>query len=74
LGCRAVARKEGDGFAIDAYMSEEAATLARGLRADVLVEPVENFTAQGRRRQAEVGPGNRYAVRGEVPRGLGRKE
>jgi hypothetical protein len=35
---------------------------------------LENQTETGLRRQAEVGEGNRFAARGEVPRGLGRKE
>jgi hypothetical protein len=49
---------------------------ARGARSagKVTIRIVENATEVGQKRQQEVGEGNRFAVRGEIPRGLGRKE
>jgi hypothetical protein len=70
VGCRGVARAEGDGFAIDVYLPESRVASARSASVTVL----ENQTETGLARQAEVGQGNRFAARGEVPRGLGRKE
>lgn len=70
LGCRGVARAEGDGFAIDVYLPESRLTTTRSATLTV----VENQTETGVARQAEVGQGNRFAARGEVPRGLGIKE
>jgi hypothetical protein len=70
LGCRGVARAEGDGYAIDVLLPGSRPATTRAATVTVL----ENLTETGAARQAEVGTGNRYAVRGEVPRGLGRKE
>jgi hypothetical protein len=70
LGCRGVARSSADGFEIDVYLPESRLTGARSAALTVL----ENQTETGLQRQAEVGEGNRFAARGEVPRGLGRKE
>jgi len=70
VGCRGVARAEGDGFAIDVYLPGSKLATARSAAVTVL----ENQTETGLARQAEVGQGNRFAARGEVPRGLGRKE
>lgn len=76
LGCRATARKTGEGFAVDAYIPEAELEAARGARsaARVSLRVIENATEVGRQRQQEVGEGNRFAARGEIPRGLGRKE
>ena len=76
LGCRAIARAVEDGFAIDAYLPETALQAAREVRsaAAVSLHVVENASEVGRQRQQEVGGGNRFAARGEIPRGLGRKE
>jgi uncharacterized protein YqeY len=76
LGCRATARQEESGFVVDAYLPETSLQSARGVRsaANVSLHIVENATEVGRQRQQEVGKGNRFAARGEVPHGLGRKE
>jgi hypothetical protein len=75
LGCRPIARRTAEGFQIDAYLPEDAVRSAqtRGI-ADVAVEWIENSSEISRQRQEEVARGNRYAARGAVPRGLGRKE
>jgi hypothetical protein len=76
VGCRAVARRSASGFAIDAYLPESRLAAARSARAAsaVSMTVMENQTEVGRARQAEVPRGDRYAARGEIPRGLGRKE
>ena len=76
LGCRPVVRRRGADFVVDAYLPEEQLDAARGSRAasGVSLEVVENVTEAGLHRQREVGEGNRFAARGQVPRGLGRKE
>ena len=76
LGCRPVVRRRGAEFVVDAYLPEEQLDAARGSRSasGVSLEVVENVTEAGLQRQQEVGEGNRFAARGEVPRGLGRKE
>ena len=76
LGCRPVFRQRGDRVFVVAYLPE--ATLEdvrRGSMADrVTLRVIENATSVGREHQNQVGQGNRFAQRGEVPRGLGRKE
>ena len=76
LGCRAIPRRAGGTFVIDAYLPEQQLQAARNSRtaSRVALRVIENATEIGRERQREVGEGNRYASRGEVPRGLGRKE
>jgi hypothetical protein len=76
LGCRPVVRRRGAEFVVDAYLPEEQLDAARRSRAagGVSLEVVENVTEAGLQRQREVGEGNRFAARGEIPRGLGRKE
>ena len=76
LGCRPIARRRGAEFVIDAYLPEAHLEAARGARAaaGVSLRVVENLTEVGLQRQQEVGEGNRFAARGEIPRGLGRKE
>jgi hypothetical protein len=76
LGCRPVVRRRGAEFVVDAYLPEAQLDAARGSRAasGVSLDVIENVTEVGHQRQGEVGEGNRFAARGEVPRGLGRKE
>lgn len=76
LGCRPIARKTDDGFVIDAYLPESRLKAARRIRSADLVRirVIENATEIGWERQKEVGTGNRFAARGTVPHGLGRKE
>ena len=76
LGCRAIPRRRDGRFLIDAYLPESQVQAARGSRtaSRVSLRIIENATEIGRERQKEVGEGNRFAARGQVPRGLGRKE
>lgn len=76
LGCRATAVKTDRGYAVNAYLPESQLEVAAAARsaAKVSVHVVENATEVGRQRQQEVGAGNRFAARGEIPRGLGRKD
>jgi hypothetical protein len=76
LGCRAFPRQRDGGFVIDAYLPETQLQAARDSRtaSRVSIRVIENATEVGRERQKEVGDGNRFAVRGQIPRGLGRKE
>ena len=76
LGCRATPRQKEGRFSIDAYLPETELEVARRSRtaARVTIRVLENATAVGRERQKEVGERNRFSVRGQVPRGLGRKE
>jgi hypothetical protein len=76
LGCRAIPRQVEGRFRIDAYLPESQLDAARTARSASLVSlrVVENASEVGRERQREVGEGNRFAARGDVPRGLGRKE
>ncbi|MDH6130156.1 hypothetical protein [Kitasatospora sp. GP82] len=61
----------GGTVSIDAYVSPaEAETLER---EGVTVQVIEDATATGRARQAEVGQGNRFAAGDRIPRGLGIK-
>ena len=76
LGCRAVALQLGDEFVMTAYLTQAQLDAARQTRAvdRVSLDAVANESVNGRQRQQEVGTGDRYAARGEIPRGLGRKE
>ncbi len=76
LGCRAIARRTETGYVIDAYLPESRLEATRGVRSAVgiTLKVIENTTEVGRERQKQVGKGNRYAVRGAIPRGLGKKE
>ncbi len=76
LGCRPAARRVGASFVTDVYLPEPRLAAARAApsAADVELTVIERTTELGRMRQGEVGRGNRFAVRGSVPRGLGRKE
>ena len=75
LGCRPAVRRESGELVVEAY-----ATMPQidGLRASrsatgVTVNVLENATAVGRSRQAQVGSRNRFAAR-QTPRGIGIKE
>jgi hypothetical protein len=76
LGCRAIPRQRDGKFVIDAYLPETQLQAARDGRTArrVSLRIIENATEIGRERQKEVGEGNRFAARGQIPRGLGRKE
>ncbi len=76
LGCRAVPRQMEGKFVLNAYVPEAQLEAARTSRSasGVVLHVIENATQVGRERQQEVGNANRFAVRSEVPRGLGRKE
>jgi hypothetical protein len=76
LGCRAIPRQRDGKFVIDAYLPETQLKAARDSRTarSVSLRIIENATEIGRERQKEVGEGNRFAARGQIPRGLGRKE
>ncbi len=76
LGCRPIVRRRGDELVVNAYLSESQIDAARGSRAagGAAVRVLENATEAGLQRQGEVAEGNRYAVRGAIPRGLGEKE
>lgn len=85
LGCRPTVRREDDGrLVVDVYATlpqvgrlraTRGAAAAGATAGGVSVDVVENATATGRARQAEVGSGTaRLAARGQVPRGLGIKE
>jgi hypothetical protein len=66
-----VKRDENGVVGIDAYVPENE--LAELADEPVDVEVVDDATATGQARQAEVGIGNRFAERGALPHGLGRK-
>jgi hypothetical protein len=76
LGCRAIPRQTEGSFVVDGYLPETQLEAARGSRtaSRVSLRVVENATQTGRERQSEVGEGDRFASRGQLPRGLGRKE
>jgi hypothetical protein len=76
LGCRAIPRQREGRFVVDAYLPETQLQAAQRSRtaSRVSIRVIENATEVGRERQKEVGGRDRFAVRGQVPRGLGRKE
>jgi hypothetical protein len=76
VGCRPVVRRSGNGLGIDLYLQRSRLDAARGVRSAgaVTIEEVEDVTANWQSRRQEVGQGDRFATRGAVPRGLGRKE
>jgi hypothetical protein len=76
IGCRPVARGSGDGLGIDVYLPRSRLDAARGARSAgaVTIEEVEDVSENWQSRRQEVGEGDRFAARGAVPRGLGRKE
>jgi hypothetical protein len=75
LGCRAIARRAAGVMVLDVLLSDSQLQAARSRAVGpVALEVLADETANGRLRQREVGSGDRYAARGEVPRGLGSKE
>ncbi|MDT0165973.1 hypothetical protein Q9R32_10420 [Actinotalea sp. AC32] len=74
-GCRPVARRTPSGLETFVVLTRGSLAVARVTRAGrgVVVEELEDLTVTGRARQAEVAP-RRFTARGDVPRGLGRKE
>jgi hypothetical protein len=76
LGCRAVAKQSSSGYTIDIYLSQSRLAAARNTRSasGISLQVVANETENGLTRQQEVGTGDRFAARGDIPRGLGRKE
>ena len=76
LGCRAIPRQIEGKFVIDAYLSQSQLQAAQARHTDnrIALRIIENATEVGRERQSEVGEGNRFTARGQVPHGLGRKE
>ena len=76
LGCRPVARRHEQGYALQILVPRSLVDASRGFRsaANVTVTEIENATEAARERQAEVAGGNRFEQRGDVPRGPGVKE
>ena len=76
LGCRATPKRKEGRFVVDAYLPESQLEPARRSRTSsrVSIRILENATEVGRERQKEVGQENRFATRGQIPRGLGQKE
>lgn len=74
--CRSVAVRTDAGLEMQALLTRSQLASARSARsaAEVEIEEVEDVSASQRAARADLGPGTRYAQRGEVPRGLGRKE
>ncbi|MFB7667221.1 hypothetical protein ACFC1R_25315 [Kitasatospora sp. NPDC056138] len=60
-----------ESISVEAYVSPDEAEALQ--REGVTVQVIEDASATGRARQAEVGQGNRYAAGEQVPRGLGLK-
>jgi hypothetical protein len=75
LGCRPTVRQRPNELVVEAFATRAQIDGLRAARSapGVVVDIIENASATGRARQAEVGPGNRFASR-QVPRGLGIKE
>lgn len=72
--CRPVARRTEEGVETVVLLTGEQVDAARSSRSAVTVEVLEDLAEQSAERRGQVGEGNRYATRGAVPRGLGRKE
>lgn len=71
VGCTAHHVDDRGVLHVEAYVP---ATQLEALRAyPVTIEVIEDATAKGRARQAEVGRDNPYEDRNVVPRGVGRK-
>jgi hypothetical protein len=75
LGCRPSVRRRAGELVAEVYATMPQINNLRTARsaAGVTVNVLENATAAGRSRQAEVGSRNRFAAR-QTPRGLGIKE
>ena len=75
LGCRAVAKRDANGFSLDAYLIEDLyIEVLQQNRDGISIEFIENFTQTSRSRRSEVSYGNRYSNPSSIPRGLGIKE
>lgn len=74
--CRPVARRTEQGYETTAVLTGAQLEAARSSRSarEVAVDVLEDLTDQALARRNEVGAGNRFEVRGAIPRGLGRKE
>jgi len=73
-GCRPVARRTSDGVEVLVEITRARLDSARASRADLVIEELEDLTEVESQRRAEVGRGDRFAARGAVPHGIGRKE
>lgn len=76
-GCRPVARDTAAGLGIDLNFRQDQLDSARSVSRSaprVDITAVENITENWHARKQEVGEGDRFAARGALPRGLGRKE
>jgi hypothetical protein len=75
LGCRPAVRRQAGELVVDAYATMPQIDRLRTARSatGVTLNVLENATAVGRSRQAEVGSRSRFAAR-QTPRGLGIKE
>ena len=76
LGCRPSVQRTSEGYVTDAYLPKSKLAAADSARAasDVQLKVIEDITASGLARQSEVGQGDRFAARGVIPKGLGKKE
>jgi hypothetical protein len=76
FGCRPVARRGEQGYAMDILLPRSQIEAARASRsaAGVTITEIENATETARARQSEVAQGNRFEQRSSLPRGLGIKE
>ncbi|BBC34410.1 hypothetical protein SGFS_057040 [Streptomyces graminofaciens] len=75
-GCRPVARPTTTGLGLDLYFRQDQLDSARSARSapQVNITAIENITENWQARKREIGEGDRFAARGAIPRGLGRKE
>ncbi len=75
-GCRPVARRTEEGLEalVAVSRAQLEATRAQRSASGIRIEELEDLTAVGNVRRSEVGASDRYATRGSVPHGLGRKE
>ncbi len=76
LGCRPSAQRTSAGFVTDIYIPESKLLVIQSARSNdsINLTILEDTTAIGLSRQAEVGQGNRFASRESLPKGIGRKE
>jgi hypothetical protein len=74
--CRPVAVRSDAGLTVQLLLTRAQLGRVRASRAGdgLVIDEVEDVTAAQQAARAEVGPGNRFAQRGAVPHGLGRKE
>jgi hypothetical protein len=74
--CRPVAVQTATGLAVQVLLRRSQLEGVRALRSagGLDIEEVEDVTAAQQAAHADLGPGTRYAQRGDLPHGLGRKE